>query len=132
MNTKSAMVMALTGALVAGLAGCATEHDRMMSQGYPASYADGYDDGCHSGRKAGGSLFDQFKKDVNRFNSDTNYAQGWSDAFRQCESEQEAAQRQARMVIEQQKLKEAQKANQATRDRELLKGINTTGLNVLK
>ena len=41
---------------------------------------------------------------MNRFNSDTNYAQGWSDAFRQCESEQEAAQRQARIVIEQQKL----------------------------
>ena len=60
------------------------------------SYRDGFDDGCHSGRQAAGSLFDQFRKDQARFNSDQDYAQGWSDAFRQCESREEQLERQIR------------------------------------
>lgn len=81
----------------------------MVNQGYPLAYAEGYDDGCHSGKQAGGSMFDQFKKDVRRFDSDNDYAQGWSDGFRQCETEQEAMQRQMRMAIEQQQLTEQRK-----------------------
>ena len=71
----------------------------MIKEGYPLSYAEGFDDGCHSGNKAGGSLFDQFKKDTRRFEQDSQYAQGWSDGFRQCESQQEATQRQTRLAI---------------------------------
>ena len=58
------------------LLGCATQKDNMLRQGYSRSYVDGSDDGCHSGKKAGGSLFDQFKKDVRRFQEDPQYAQG--------------------------------------------------------
>lgn len=137
MSTQKRLLLAtgLSAALL-GLTACATEHERMVKQGYPAAYADGFDDGCHSGRKAGGSLFDQFKKDVNRFSHEQQYAQGWSDGHRQCETEQESVQRQMRISIEQQKLKEAQKANDAAherdRNRELLKGIDTSGLKNLK
>ena len=60
------------------------------------SYRQGFDDGCHSGRQAAGSFFDQFTKDLPRFNSDRDYAQGWSDAFRQCETQEEAEDRQMR------------------------------------
>jgi len=60
---------------VIALSGCATQGETMKSQGYPAPYAEGFEDGCHSGNKAGGSYFDQFKKDVRRFNSDSDYAQ---------------------------------------------------------
>ena len=60
------------------------------------SYRAGFDDGCHSGRQAAGSLFDEFRKDQARFNSDSDYAQGWSDAFRQCESQEEAVERRVR------------------------------------
>ncbi|MCW3172611.1 hypothetical protein [Shewanella subflava] len=35
------------------------------------------------------------QKYITWFNSDTDYAQGWSDGFRQCEIEQESIQRQS-------------------------------------
>lgn len=108
----------------------------MIQQGYPLAYADGFDDGCHSGKKAGGSLFDQFKKDVNRFEKDSQYAQGWSDGFRQCETEQEALQRQIRMGIEQQRLTEERKHNQWEEqrhlERQVLKSVDTDSLKNLK
>ncbi len=103
----------------------------MIQQGYPLAYADGFDDGCHSGKKAGGSMFDQFKKDVSRFEKDSQYAQGWSDAYRQCETEQEALQRQMRISIEQQKLME-QKKHDDKIENKYLKGIDTSGLENLK
>jgi len=108
----------------------------MIKEGYPLSYAEGFDDGCHSGNKAGGSLFDQFKKDTRRFEQDSQYAQGWSDGFRQCESQQEATQRQTRMAIEQQKLTEQRKQNKLQEqyhlEREALKGVDTSNLNYFK
>jgi hypothetical protein len=120
------------------ISGCATQsqHDTMVSQGYPLAYADGFDDGCQSGKNAGGSIFDQFKKDVKRFGEDTQYTQGWSDGFRQCETAEEASQRQIRMSIEQQRLIEERKLNdtenQRHLEREALDGIDTSGLENLK
>ena len=116
--------------------GCVSQKELMIQQGYPLAYADGFDDGCHSGNKAGGSLFDQFKKDVNRFENDSQYAQGWSDGFRQCETEQEALQRQVRMGMEQQRLAEEKKHNQWEEqrhlEREVFKDIDTDSLKSLK
>lgn len=118
------------------VAGCVSQKDSMVKQGYPLAYAEGFDDGCHSGNKAGGSLFDQFKKDVGRFDRDSQYAQGWSDGFRQCESEQEAIQRQTRMALEQQKLNEQRKQNQLNEqyrlEHEALKGVDTSNFKYLK
>ncbi|MBL0717517.1 MAG: hypothetical protein JJV89_05660 [Desulfosarcina sp.] len=118
------------------LFGCVSQKEAMIKQGYPMSYTEGFDDGCHSGNKAGGSLFDQFKKDVRRFESDTKYAQGWSDGFRQCESQQESVQRQTRMAIEQQKLSEQKKQNdlheQYYLEREAVKGVDTSNFKYLK
>ncbi len=118
------------------ISGCVSQKESMIKQGYPLAYADGFDDGCHSGKKAGGSMFDQFKKDVNRFQKDSQYSQGWSDGFRQCETEQEALQRQIRMAMEQQRLTEEKKHNDWEEKRhletEMLKGIDTHGLEKLK
>ncbi len=117
-------------------AGCVSQKQIMVNQGFPISYADGFDDGCHSGKKAGGNMFEQFKKDVNRFGVDRQYAQGWSDGFRQCETEQEAMQRQIRMGMEQQQFMELKKHNdweeQHHLESELLQGIDTSGLKKLK
>ncbi|MCK5517510.1 MAG: hypothetical protein KAI39_11590 [Desulfobulbaceae bacterium] len=117
-------------------AGCVSQKQNMIDQGYPLAYADGFDDGCHSGKKAGGNMFEQFKKDVRRFNSDQQYGQGWSDAFRQCETEQEALDRQIRMALEQQRYYEEKKhyerEEQHHLETEMLKGIDTTGLGNLK
>lgn len=117
------------------LTGCASQKETMIKQGYPLAYAEGFEDGCHSGKKAGGSLFDQFRKDVPRFEADGQYAQGWSDGFRQCESEQEAIERQTRMAIEQQRLTEQRKQNKLQEkyhlEREAVKGVDTSKLKYL-
>lgn len=114
------------------LTACVSTKEDMVAKGYPLHYAEGFDDGCHSGNKAAGSLFDEFSKDVTRFGSDTEYAQGWSDGFRQCESEQAAMQRQMRMAIEQQKLNEQRKANDRSEkyhlEKQALEEIDTSGL----
>jgi hypothetical protein len=52
----------------------------------PAS-ADGYMDGCDSGVATQG-VFGRYRKDDVRFGSDPQYAQAWSEGFRQCEQEQ--------------------------------------------
>ena len=88
----------LVGA-VAALAACETAPSETMiatSSKVSPSYKAGFDDGCHSGRQAAGSYFDQFAKDQARFNSDGDYAQGWSDAFRQCETREEELERNIR------------------------------------
>lgn len=126
----------LSGLLLMIFSGCVSQTETMVKQGYPLAYAEGFEDGCHSGKKAAGNMFDQFKKDINRFNTDTQYAQGWSDGFRQCESEEEAYQRQYRMAIEQQKLIEQQKQNERQEEyhltNEALKNVDTKTLKNLK
>ena len=131
MKSTRQLLFAFAVCGLAALAGCASQKETMIKQGYPLSYAEGFDDGCHSGKKAGGSMFDQFKKDVSRFEKDTQYAQGWSDAYRQCETEQEALQRQMRIGIEQQKLAEQERHNKKT-ENNYLKGIDTSGWENLK
>ncbi|OUR71569.1 hypothetical protein A9Q78_09225 [Methylophaga sp. 41_12_T18] len=128
------LIIATLGLLI--VSGCVTQKEMMVKQGYPLAYAEGFDDGCHSGNKAGGSLFDQFKKDVVRFNDEKQYAQGWSDGFRQCETEQESLLRQIRIAVEQQQLAEQRKQNQLKEqyhlEREIMRGIDTSGLENLK
>lgn len=108
----------------------------MIDQGYPLTCAEGFDDGCHSGHKASGSLFDEFRKDVNGFEQDAKYAQGWSDGFRQCESEQEALDRQIRMSLEAQRLEGERKEHERQElqhlEREAMKGVDTSSLKNLK
>ena len=91
--------------------GCATQKEVMMQQGHSTAYAEGFDDGCHSGKKAGGNMFESFKKDEDRFARHSRYTQGWSDGFRECELESEASQRQIRMGMEQQRLNDERKHN---------------------
>jgi len=134
LNSACRTLLVTSASLLA--AGCVTTEQAMVKQGYPLAYAQGFDDGCHSGRQAGGNLFDQFKKDVRRFDSDQQYAMGWSDAFRQCETEQESLMRQQRMALEQQRLRELRKQNQLAQEHELerkaLRGVDTSGLGSLK
>ncbi len=132
---KQIIIPAVIGGLVI-LTGCVSEADLLRQQGQPAAYVDGFDDGCHSGKKAGGSYFDQFKKDVRRFGSDSQYSQGWSDGFRQCETEMESMMRNQRMALEYQKYSEQQRHDKALESKHfnenLLKGIDTSGLDKLK
>jgi len=132
LNTQQ--IVGIGTALLVGLAfsGCMSQKEIMVKDGYPLAYATGFEDGCHSGHKAGGSMFDQFKKDVNAFKTSKDYAQGWSDAFRECETEEESLQRQVRMSMQQQSLAETKRHNKATEQNHMLDNVDTSGLGNLK
>lgn len=108
MKTKL-LTIAVTSMMI--FTGCASQKEIMVQEGHSLAYAEGFDDGCHSGKKAGGNMFESFRKDENSFAKHSKYTQGWSDGFRQCESEQEAMDRQIRINIEQQRLSEERKHN---------------------
>ena len=79
-----------TMAIVATVAftGCASTSETMMQQGYGPNYSHGYEDGCSSGRKAGGSMLDQFTKNVQQYDSNHKYKEGWDDGYQVCHSEE--------------------------------------------
>ncbi len=66
--------------------GCQTTHEDLIAKGYPPAFADGFDDGCVSGRQAAGSISGEFRKNVPRYLKDKQYAEGWTDGFRQCQA----------------------------------------------
>ena len=68
--------------------GCASTSETMMQQGYGPNYSHGYEDGCSSGRKAGGSMLDQFTKNVQQYDSNYKYREGWDDGYKVCHSEE--------------------------------------------
>ena len=106
----------------------------LLNEGITLSYADGFDDGCYSGKKAGVNQFDQFQKDRGRFLRDTLYSQGWSDGFRQCETKLEAIQRETRMAMEQQRLLQQLHTDQQQRhlEREVMLDADSDSLQGLE
>jgi flagellar biosynthesis/type III secretory pathway protein FliH len=67
------------------LAGCQSGREQMLEQGYPPAFADGYHDGCVSGRHSIGALGD-FVKNVPRYLKEKTYSTGWDDGFNQCQA----------------------------------------------
>ena len=49
------------------VSGCETTHEQMLNHGYPPAYADGFQDGCSSGRQAAGLMVGGFSKNVPRY-----------------------------------------------------------------
>ncbi|MGC4008642.1 MAG: hypothetical protein QM805_06405 [Pseudomonas sp.] len=76
------------------LGGCETTHETLLAQGYPPAYADGYDDGCGSGRQAAGAITGEFRKNVPRYLDEPKYALGWNDGFQQCQAMRVSQERQ--------------------------------------
>ncbi|MGJ7513444.1 hypothetical protein ACSFE6_03760 [Pseudomonas baetica] len=76
------------------IAGCQTTHEDLIAKGYPPEFADGFDDGCSSGRQAAGAISGEFRKNVPRYLKDQNYAEGWNDGFRQCQAIRESQERE--------------------------------------
>jgi hypothetical protein len=74
--------LALAAAL---LSGCQTTRERLLAEGYPAPFANGFEDGCSSGRNAAQAL-GEFRKNVPAYLADRQYATGWDDGFRQCQA----------------------------------------------
>jgi hypothetical protein len=69
---------------IGALAACGSEKAAMIERGFDPGYAAGYEDGCSSGGEAAGGLFDDFKKDARRYDTERDYAQGWDAAFEVC------------------------------------------------
>ncbi len=56
-------------------------------EGQSISYQQGYHDGCHSGYVSGGSVYNPFKKDTERLQTDDEYRLGWMRAYDVCKKE---------------------------------------------
>ena len=67
----------------------------MIERGFPPAYAEGYDDGCSSGKEAAGGLFAETRKDTTRYDTDSQYTQGWNEGFGTCRTEMAAMVREA-------------------------------------
>ncbi|WET09951.1 MULTISPECIES: hypothetical protein [unclassified Pseudomonas] len=72
------------------LSGCQSTHQELLAKGYPPAFADGFDDGCSSGRQAAGVITGEFRKNVPRYLKEREYAEGWEDGFRQCKAMRES------------------------------------------
>ncbi len=58
----------------------------MVGVQQPAAYKVGFMEGCDSGNVSAGNNSYIFKKDVERFDTDDIYQQGWNDGFNRCVS----------------------------------------------
>ena len=85
------MLAALVAAVA--LAGCGSVEETMLDRGFPPAYAEGYADGCASGKEAAGGLFAEARKDERRYDSDSQYTRGWNEGFEECRRDM------ARMVL---------------------------------
>ena len=67
------------------ISGCQSTAEHLLAEGYPHLFVEGFTDGCASGRQAAGEL-DGFRKNVQVYLQQPNYALGWDDGFRQCQA----------------------------------------------
>ena len=93
MKTTTLLTLTSAAALIWSFTGCASTAENMQAQGYGPEYSQGYGDGCDSGKKAGGDMFEQFKKDVTHYDNSHKYREGWDDGYRQCKSEYQELER---------------------------------------
>jgi len=75
--------IALLSALLSALTACASYHDQLIAQGYPPAYADGFSDGCQTGKQAVNGIGYEHK-DLHRFAAEKSYQQGWDVGYAQC------------------------------------------------
>ena len=57
-----------------------SEVDKIVGN-QPLEYKQGFRDGFDSGCAASGNPYTQFTKDVNRYDNDNLYKQGWNDGY---------------------------------------------------
>lgn len=77
------------------LTACVTMDEIIQREGEKAGanqvQIDAVKHGCTSGRSAGGSIYDKFKKDYNLYKNDAEYKMRYDDAFIMCKSKYENA-----------------------------------------
>ncbi len=59
------------------ITGCATSDSTLREQGNSEAYIQGFHDGRHSGMKEAGNYLEHIVKDLDRFETDPDYRNGW-------------------------------------------------------
>lgn len=79
-------VLWTAGALVLGLMGCSEEgiRENLREEGRPATYIDGYIDGCKTGLFRSGDKRYGNVKDAARYRVELPYRQGWDRGVEEC------------------------------------------------
>lgn len=75
---QSLLLVAFAGLMFTG---CVSTHDTLIKAGHDPAYADGFSDGEESGYFAARNPYCRFTKDTHRFDSDSQYRQGWNDGY---------------------------------------------------
>lgn len=63
--------------LLVVLVGCGTTDSQLLQEGRSAGYVQGFHDGRHSGMREAGNNFEHWVRDEDRFQTDSDYQQGW-------------------------------------------------------
>jgi hypothetical protein len=98
---------------------CVTEGQRLMNEGASPAYGQGFDDGCNSGKKSAGDMFAQFHKNVQQYQHNQDYRQGWDDGHAECRNERISMNRQQQLSIEQQRAHDEHKLIEKMNDRQM-------------
>ena len=111
--------------------GCGTSDSALIESGHNESYIQGFHDGRHSGMQEAGNDFENYMKDEKRFDTDTDYKQGWLAG----ESEGKKLQDEATSIGKGIAGSYPQKTDSTNTDdmaKDALKGIDTSGLENLE
>ncbi len=92
MRKRFLFLVGLVGVIIL-VHGCLDIPEGDLNQQYSSSYAEGFNDGCHSGKGVAGSKESRYFKDIERFYSDPQYRRGWNDGYEQCKREREMFQK---------------------------------------
>jgi len=79
--------------VLATVAGCASNAERLLAAGHDPAYVQGFDHGESSGLSAAGHPYMAFIKDTHRYESDSQYRQGWDDGYSGGKSQYETIRR---------------------------------------
>ena len=74
----------------------AEQRDSLIMQGSTTAYADGYVNGCASGKHDAGDKRFGYVKDDKRFKGEENYSAGWEHGYGNCHQESRLAMKQKR------------------------------------
>ena len=84
---RFALVATSLSTLLGGLSGCSVSNP-LMGPGHTPTYADGFNDGCSSGNASQNVVAGVYRKDIKRFDSEKQYAEGWTAGYKKCEDAQ--------------------------------------------
>ena len=132
MNYARSLVTAVAATLLLILlSACGTSDATLREQGRSESYIMGFHDGRHSGMKEAGNYLESIVKDIQRFDSDTDYKEGWHAGEAEGKRMQEQA-NAASNTYQSDKIADEARTDPDAIAKDAMKGVNTKDLKVLE